>query len=83
VRVLAIGRNEYIALLNECKGRRIMWRINRAGVVRELLPTAPVDVRPEPWWRVACVNVGARPASCAVIVVESAQMILLTAVVID
>ncbi len=56
MRVLGIGRNEYIATLNECKGRRVMWRVNRTGVARELLPSAPLDMRVEPWWRVAVVN---------------------------
>ncbi len=28
VRVLGVGRNEYIAMLNSCKGRRLMWRLN-------------------------------------------------------
>lgn len=38
--VLGIGRNEYIAALNACKARRLMWRvnINREGIAREQLP---------------------------------------------
>ena len=28
VQVMGIGRNEYIAMLNQCKGRRLMWRMN-------------------------------------------------------
>ncbi|KXZ46985.1 hypothetical protein GPECTOR_39g479 [Gonium pectorale] len=38
--VLGIGRNEYIAALNACKARRLLWRvnINREGIVRENLP---------------------------------------------
>ncbi|EFJ51519.1 hypothetical protein VOLCADRAFT_103430 [Volvox carteri f. nagariensis] len=38
--VLGIGRNEYIAVLNACKARRLLWRVNlnREGIIREHLP---------------------------------------------
>jgi hypothetical protein len=57
LRVTGIGRNEYIQIVNSCKGKKLLWRVNRA-VAREYLPTAPQDVRMEPWWGVAVVNVG-------------------------
>ncbi|GFR50721.1 hypothetical protein Agub_g12978, partial [Astrephomene gubernaculifera] len=60
--VLGIGRNGYIAALNACKARRLMWRvnINREGIAREQLPQEPApNPRLEPWWRVAVVNIGA------------------------
>ncbi|KAG2449449.1 hypothetical protein HYH02_005596 [Chlamydomonas schloesseri] len=59
--ITGVGRNEYIAALNACKARRLMWRvnINRDSIVREHLPTEPLPVsRLEPWWRVAVVNIG-------------------------
>lgn len=57
LRLTGVGRNEYIALLNTCKSKRLMWRLNK-GLARELLPAAPPDIRMEAWWRVAVVNVG-------------------------
>ncbi len=46
--ITGVGRNEYIAALNACKARRLMWRvnINRDSIVREHLPT--VSGRPPP-----------------------------------
>lgn len=67
VRVLGIGRNEYIAMLNQCKGRRLMWRMNPKGLARELLPTQPCRPLMQPWWLVSVVNIGkwvARVSCC-------------------
>ena len=51
VRLLGIGRNEFIALLNRCK-RESSWRRRRGDVARAALP--PVvhggGVSPQPWW---------------------------------
>lgn len=58
VRVLGIGRNEYIAMLNQCKGRRLMWRMNPKGLARELLPTQPCRPLMQPWWLVSVANIG-------------------------
>lgn len=57
MRQVGIGRNEYIAVLNACKGKRLLWRVNR-GLARELLPQEPANPRPEPWWEVVAVNLG-------------------------
>lgn len=57
LRLTGVGRNEYIALLNTCKSKRLLWRLNK-GIARELLPQAPPDIRLEHWWKVAVVNVG-------------------------
>lgn len=57
LRVTGIGRNEYIALMNACKAKRLLWRVNK-GIARDLLPAAPLDVKMEPWWGVQVVNVG-------------------------
>ncbi|KAF5832134.1 FAM91 N-terminus-domain-containing protein [Dunaliella salina] len=59
LRLVGVGRNEYIAILNACKNRRVMWRVNRVPVARELLPQMPKEpARLEPWWGVSCVNLG-------------------------
>lgn len=57
LRVTGIGRNEYIALMNACKAKRLLWRVNK-GIARDLLPAAPLDVKMEPWWGAQVVNVG-------------------------
>jgi hypothetical protein len=53
--VLGIGRNEYIAALNACKARRLMWRanLNRDSIVREHLPQVGLG-RGERWGCCAC-----------------------------
>ncbi|KAK7793931.1 hypothetical protein R5R35_011860 [Gryllus longicercus] len=54
LRLLGIGRNEYIELMNQCRsGRKLFRRKN----VRDLLPPKPVDINIEPWWtvEVGCV----------------------------
>ncbi|KAG1655890.1 hypothetical protein FOA52_006088 [Chlamydomonas sp. UWO 241] len=56
LRVLGIGRNEYIAAMNSLKGRRIMWRMNPGGLARDVLPPAPLPPQLQPWWRVSVVN---------------------------
>jgi hypothetical protein len=57
LRVTGIGRNEYIALMNACKAKKLLWRVNK-GIARDLLPAAPLDIKMEPWWGVQVVNVG-------------------------
>ncbi|XP_046398087.1 protein FAM91A1 [Ischnura elegans] len=58
LRLLGIGRNEYIELMNQCRsgGRRLFRR--RGASVKDLLPPRPVDVHIEPWWKVqvGCVT---------------------------
>ncbi|KAG8225235.1 hypothetical protein J437_LFUL009805, partial [Ladona fulva] len=58
LRLLGIGRNEYIDLMNQCRsgGRRLFRR--RGAAVKDLLPPRPVDVHIEPWWKVqvGCVT---------------------------
>lgn len=52
LRLLGIGRNEYIELMNQCRsGRKLFRRKN----VKDLLPPKPVDIAMENWW---CVDVG-------------------------
>jgi len=49
LRLLGIGRNEYIDLMNQCRsGRKLFRRKN----VKDLLPPKPAAVNVEPWWNV-------------------------------
>lgn len=57
LRVTGVGRNEYIAIMNACKAKKLMWRVNK-GLARDLLPAAPRDIKMEGWWTVNVVNVG-------------------------
>lgn len=47
VRLLGIGRNEYIDLMNQCRsGRKLFRRRN----VKDHLPSKPARIPIEPWW---------------------------------
>ncbi|XP_060526700.1 protein FAM91A1 [Cylas formicarius] len=50
LRLLGIGRNEYIELMNKSRSNR--GRLFGRKNVRVLLPTVPVNIHIEPWWRV-------------------------------
>lgn len=54
LRLLGIGRNQYIELMNQCRSTRKFFGVGlRKRNVRDLLPTHPVDSVPfQPWWRV-------------------------------
>eukprot|EP00879_Flechtneria_rotunda_P023299 GHRR01024648.1.p1 GENE.GHRR01024648.1~~GHRR01024648.1.p1 ORF type:complete len:247 (+),score=73.57 GHRR01024648.1:732-1472(+) len=58
LRLTGVGRNEYIAIMNACKAKKLMWRVSK-GIARDLLPSLPKDSHMEHWWQVAVVNVGA------------------------
>jgi hypothetical protein len=58
VRIVGIGRNEYIATMNKCKGKKLLWRVNKA-IVREHLPAEPLPLEKQPWWLAHVVNLGA------------------------
>eukprot|EP00753_Platysulcus_tardus_P008914 PLAT170.4.p1 GENE.PLAT170.4~~PLAT170.4.p1 ORF type:complete len:733 (-),score=315.56 PLAT170.4:43-2241(-) len=52
LRLLGVGRNEYISLMNVGKSKW-KWRLNRQSVLKGLLPTRPpAALRCEPWWEV-------------------------------
>ena len=38
-----VGRNAFIAALNGARGRRLLWRVNKAAAAREALPARPAD----------------------------------------
>lgn len=48
VRLLGIGRNQYIDLMNQSRSSRRLFR--RVKNIRELLPIRPVDFSIEPWY---------------------------------
>nr|XP_045619377.1 protein FAM91A1-like isoform X1 [Procambarus clarkii] len=52
LRLLGIGRNQYIDLMNQCRSSRKLFRKKN---VRDLLPALPSDITIEPWWLV-CVG---------------------------
>ncbi|KAH6922838.1 hypothetical protein HPB50_019840 [Hyalomma asiaticum] len=55
LRLLGIGRNQYIDLMNRCRSSKKFFTVRRKSV-RDLLPTKPVsDIPIEPWWY---INVG-------------------------
>uniref|UniRef100_A0A4W4F0I1 FAM91 N-terminal domain-containing protein n=1 Tax=Electrophorus electricus TaxID=8005 RepID=A0A4W4F0I1_ELEEL len=47
LRLLGIGRNQYIDLMNQCRSSKKFFRRKSA---RDLLPTKPVEITVEPWW---------------------------------
>ncbi|KAK7852892.1 protein fam91a1 [Quercus suber] len=55
LRLTGIGRNEFIDIMNKCRSKKIMWKLNKS-IAKEMLPTQPVDFAIEPWWGVCLVN---------------------------
>lgn len=55
LRLTGIGRNEFIDIMNKCRSKKIMWKLNKS-IAKELLPVDPVDFVIEPWWGVCLVN---------------------------
>ncbi|KAK4803798.1 hypothetical protein SAY86_003615 [Trapa natans] len=55
LRLTGIGRNEFIDIMNKCRSKKIMWKLNKS-IAKELLPTQPVDFTIEPWWGLCLVN---------------------------
>ena len=51
VRVTGIGRDEYVPLMQACKAKRILWKVNRDSAIRDQLPLEPLDLLVEPWWQ--------------------------------
>jgi len=50
LRILGIGRNEYIELMNQCRTKNKLFR--RKNEIRPMLPSQPIDINPDPWWTV-------------------------------
>ena len=62
VRVLGVGRNEYIAAMNAAKALKMQWRLNRRQAVAKQLPAQPKDPPLKPWWRVCSTGPAASAA---------------------
>ncbi|KDD75122.1 hypothetical protein H632_c859p1, partial [Helicosporidium sp. ATCC 50920] len=56
LRLLGVGRNEFIALLVKAKSARQMWRSTRA-TARAALPRRALPLALQSWWRLHAVNV--------------------------
>lgn len=50
LRLLGIGRNEYIELMNQCRTKNKLFR--RKNEIRPMLPSQPIDMNVDPWWTV-------------------------------
>ncbi|WVZ71455.1 hypothetical protein U9M48_020041 [Paspalum notatum var. saurae] len=55
LRLTGVGRNEFIDIMNKCRSKKLMWKLNKS-IAKEMLPTQPVDIPVEPWWGVCLVN---------------------------
>ncbi|XP_011626382.1 protein FAM91A1 isoform X1 [Amborella trichopoda] len=55
LRLTGIGRNEFIDIMNKCRSKKIMWKLNKS-IAKELLPSQPANFTIEPWWGVCLVN---------------------------
>ncbi|CAB3408071.1 unnamed protein product [Caenorhabditis bovis] len=53
MRLLGIGRNQYIELMNQTRSNRKFLRRNKTA--KELLPQKPAKINIEPWWK-ACAG---------------------------
>ena len=56
LQLLGIGRNEYIAKLNQCNEKKLLWRVNK-GIAKEYLPVEPLKGKLLPWWRMHAVSI--------------------------
>ena len=63
VQLVGIGRNEYIAIMNKCKAKKLLWRVNKS-IAKEYLPVTPLDLNMQPWWTVGVVNLSKRLLLC-------------------
>ncbi|XP_006879526.1 PREDICTED: protein FAM91A1 [Elephantulus edwardii] len=70
LRLLGIGRNQYIDLMNQCRSSKKFFRRKTA---RDLLPVKPVDITIEAWWVVQAgyiteddIKICTMPEKCAV-----------------
>ena len=54
VRLLGIGRNQFIDTMNIVRSKSWLWR-RRKNAILELLPTKPVAFEVQYWWN---INIG-------------------------
>ncbi|MCO5570831.1 hypothetical protein L7F22_024559 [Adiantum nelumboides] len=55
LRLTGIGRNEFLDIMNKCRAKRLMWKLNKS-IIKEMMPTQPVTFTIESWWTVCVVN---------------------------
>ncbi|XP_007488352.1 protein FAM91A1 isoform X2 [Monodelphis domestica] len=70
LRLLGIGRNQYIDLMNQCRSSKKFFRRKTA---RDLLPVKPVEITIEAWWVVQAgyiteddIKICTLPEKCAI-----------------
>ncbi|XP_078209356.1 protein FAM91A1 isoform X2 [Callithrix jacchus] len=70
LRLLGIGRNQYIDLMNQCRSSKKFFRRKTA---RDLLPIKPVEIAIEAWWVVQAgyiteddIKICTLPEKCAI-----------------
>mmetsp|Transcript_17051 Transcript_17051/g.23719 ORF Transcript_17051/g.23719 Transcript_17051/m.23719 type:complete len:724 (-) Transcript_17051:23-2194(-) len=59
MRVLGIGRNEFIDIMNKCRAKGWLWKVKKS-IVKDMLPVAPLDLEMEHWWH---IQLAVMPAS--------------------
>ena len=59
VRVMGVGRNEYIGAMNSAKALKMQWRLQRRQAVAKQLPELPKKVALKNWWRVCTTSAAA------------------------
>ena len=52
-RLLGIGRNQYIDIMNKVRSKKWTWRFNK-NIIRDQLPLQPIDTKIDYWWIVDC-----------------------------
>ncbi|KAI5079634.1 hypothetical protein GOP47_0005113 [Adiantum capillus-veneris] len=55
LRLTGIGRNEFLDIMNKCRAKRLMWKLNKS-IIKEMMPTQPVTFAIESWWTICVVN---------------------------
>ena len=63
VRLLRVGRNEFIHALNACRSKGWLWKRRKGLVAKQLPPAPPADMPVLHWW-----IVHATPAAAAALV---------------
>merc|ERR1712137_1459090 len=51
VRLLGIGRNQFIDIMNQCRQKTWIWN-KKKNIIQKLLPTEAKDFDLEHWWEV-------------------------------
>ena len=49
-RLIGIGRNEFIDIMNKCRSRSLFFLKKTVSSVKDYLPQQPIDINIDPWW---------------------------------